>query len=211
MADYEINWLPVETAPRNGAHIVIVYSGNGRAGPVFGVASWCTEDCVWMVDGYEYGESKGNWGWSPLPPYPPTEGTRAGEEWSTQVSARWNDGHAAAKAVVEKDEVESEEIMKAIGFEKENKAMSGPLTLPEIVAKLREYASDPSGYLDGKELYQAGKELYQAAVAIENLLSENARLRAAFEDLLDDTWIQDFGEWFEDRLKQARAALEWKP
>jgi len=46
---------------------------------------------------------------------------------------------------------------------------------------------------------------------LEELYSENARPRAALEDLLDDSWVQDFGEWFEDRLKQARAALEVKP
>jgi hypothetical protein len=43
------------------------------------------------------------------------------------------------------------------------------------------------------------------------LHAENARLREALEDLLDDSEVHDFGEWFEDRLKQARAALEWKP
>jgi hypothetical protein len=38
--------------------------------------------------------------------------------------------------------------------------------------------------------------------------AENARLREALEDLLDDSEVHDFGEWFEDRLKQARAALD---
>jgi len=40
------------------------------------------------------------------------------------------------------------------------------------------------------------------------LRAENARLREALEDLLDDSEVHDFGEWFEDRLKQARAALD---
>jgi len=43
------------------------------------------------------------------------------------------------------------------------------------------------------------------------LRTENARLRGALEDLLDDSWVHDFGEWFEARLKQASAALEVKP
>jgi len=41
--------------------------------------------------------------------------------------------------------------------------------------------------------------------------AENARLREALVALLDDAEVQDFGEWFEDRLKQACAALEVKP
>jgi hypothetical protein len=114
VADYEINWLPIETAPRNGIDIFIVYSGSDFASPLMGVASWCADDCVWMMDGGEYGESKGNWGWFPLPSFPPEEGTRAGEEWRAQVSARRNEGHAAAKAVFQKDEAEFEDIMKAI-------------------------------------------------------------------------------------------------
>ena len=40
--------------------------------------------------------------------------------------------------------------------------------------------------------------------------NEIERLREALEDLLDDSEVQDFGEWFEDRLKQARTALEGK-
>jgi len=121
VADYEINWLPIETAPRNGIHIFIVYSGSDFAAPLFGVASWCADDCVWMMDGEEYGESKGNWGWFPLPPFPPEEGTRAGEEWHAQVSARRSEGHAAAKAAVQKDEDEFEKMMKAIELGKETK------------------------------------------------------------------------------------------
>jgi len=42
----------------------------------------------------------------------------------------------------------------------------------------------------------------------KTLRAENARLREALEDLLDDSEVRDFGEWFEDRLKQARAALD---
>lgn len=114
MADYEINWLPIETAPRNGVPIVIGYSGSDSACALMGVGYWCDENELWLVDGREYGESKGNWGWCPLPPFPPEEGTQAGEVWRAQVSARRNEGHAAAKAVVEKDEAEFEEIMKAI-------------------------------------------------------------------------------------------------
>lgn len=45
---------------------------------------------------------------------------------------------------------------------------------------------------------------------IKRLRTENERLREALEDLLDDSEVQDFGEWFEDRLKQARTALEGK-
>jgi len=44
----------------------------------------------------------------------------------------------------------------------------------------------------------------------DTLRAENARLREALAALLDDAEIQDFGEWFENRLKQARAALEEK-
>jgi hypothetical protein len=73
------------------------------------------------MNGEEYGESKGNWGWFPLPSFPPEEGTRAGEEWRAQVSARRNEGHAAAKVLFEKDEAEFEEIMKAIELRKERK------------------------------------------------------------------------------------------
>jgi hypothetical protein len=46
---------------------------------------------------------------------------------------------------------------------------------------------------------------------LDTLRAENTRLRVALEDLLDDTLVEDFGEWFEDRLKQAHAALEAKP
>jgi hypothetical protein len=49
---------------------------------------------------------------------------------------------------------------------------------------------------------------YAAADELEALRSEIARLREALEDLLDDSEVHDFGEWFEDRLKQARAALD---
>jgi hypothetical protein len=52
---------------------------------------------------------------------------------------------------------------------------------------------------------------YAHEAELQWLRADNARLRAALEDLLDDTRIQDFGEWFEDRLKQARAALEAPP
>jgi hypothetical protein len=55
-------------------------------------------------------------------------------------------------------------------------------------------------------LYYLGRVLTPAEAA--TLRAENARLRVALEDLLDDTWVGDFGEWFEDRLKQARAALD---
>jgi hypothetical protein len=48
---------------------------------------------------------------------------------------------------------------------------------------------------------------YAAADELDALHAENARLREALIDLLDDAWVQDFGEWFEDRLKQASAAL----
>jgi len=51
----------------------------------------------------------------------------------------------------------------------------------------------------------------EACIEITRLRAENVRLREALEDLLDDSWVRDFGEWFEDRLKQARAALEVKP
>jgi hypothetical protein len=51
----------------------------------------------------------------------------------------------------------------------------------------------------------------EACIEITRLRAENIRLREALEDLLDDSWVQDFGEWFEDRLKQARTALEVKP
>jgi hypothetical protein len=43
------------------------------------------------------------------------------------------------------------------------------------------------------------------------LHAENAQLREALKDFLDDTEVEDFGEWFEARLKQACAALEVKP
>ena len=46
------------------------------------------------------------------------------------------------------------------------------------------------------------------AARVQKLQIDNDRLREALEDLLDDSWVQDFGEWFEDRLKQARAALD---
>lgn len=45
----------------------------------------------------------------------------------------------------------------------------------------------------------------------DTLRVENARLREALIDLLDNAPVQDFGEWFEDRLRQASAALEGKP
>jgi hypothetical protein len=45
------------------------------------------------------------------------------------------------------------------------------------------------------------------AVRVQSLQNENDRLREALEDLLDDSEVQDFGEWFEDRLKQASTAL----
>jgi hypothetical protein len=48
------------------------------------------------------------------------------------------------------------------------------------------------------------------AVRVQSLQNENDRLREVLEDLLDDTEVEDFGEWFEDRLKQAHAALEVK-
>jgi hypothetical protein len=63
----------------------------------------------------------------------------------------------------------------------------------------------------GEQEEAASDVMTAAATEIERLRAENALLRAALEDLLDDTWVGDFGEWFEDRLKQARAALEWKP
>ena len=46
---------------------------------------------------------------------------------------------------------------------------------------------------------------------VDALRAENARLREALVALLDDSWVHDFGEWFEARLKQAQAALEMKP
>jgi hypothetical protein len=49
------------------------------------------------------------------------------------------------------------------------------------------------------------------AAHVQKLQIENDRLRVVLEDLLDDTEVEDFGEWFEDRLKQAHAALEVKP
>jgi hypothetical protein len=61
------------------------------------------------------------------------------------------------------------------------------------------------------KIREAGTRVVPVEVTkLEELYSENARLREALEDLLDDSWVQDFGEWFEDRLKQARAALEVK-
>jgi hypothetical protein len=51
----------------------------------------------------------------------------------------------------------------------------------------------------------------EACIEITRLRAENARLREALVALLDDAEVQDFGEWFEDRLKQACAALEMKP
>jgi predicted nuclease with TOPRIM domain len=76
-----------------------------------------------------------------------------------------------------------------------------------------------------KELTEAQKErAHQQGRATRNakeyaaeqertnrLRAENIRLRKALEDLLDDSEVQDFGEWFEDRLKQASTALEMKP
>jgi hypothetical protein len=67
---------------------------------------------------------------------------------------------------------------------------------------------DPSGMVENGWTY-AG--LVHTHAEVDALLAENARLRAVLIDLLDDAWVRDFGEWFEDRLKQARAALEWKP
>jgi hypothetical protein len=60
-------------------------------------------------------------------------------------------------------------------------------------------------------LHYLGPVLTPAAACA--LKAENARLREALIDLLDDACVQDFGEWFEDRLKQAHAALagEVKP
>jgi hypothetical protein len=49
------------------------------------------------------------------------------------------------------------------------------------------------------------------AARVQSLQNENDWLREALAALLDDAEIHDFGEWFEDRLKQARAALEVKP
>jgi hypothetical protein len=63
-----------------------------------------------------------------------------------------------------------------------------------------------------KSGHEAGAQAHtETAAMLDALRAENARLREALEDLLDDTWVGDFGEWFEDRLKQARAALEVKP
>jgi hypothetical protein len=45
------------------------------------------------------------------------------------------------------------------------------------------------------------------AARVQKLQIENERLREALEDLLDDNWVLDFGEWFEARLKQAQTAL----
>jgi len=50
----------------------------------------------------------------------------------------------------------------------------------------------------------------EACAEITRLRAENIQLREALEDLLDDSWVRDFGEWFEDRLKQARTVLEGK-
>jgi len=50
----------------------------------------------------------------------------------------------------------------------------------------------------------------EACIEITRLRAENIRLREVLEDLLDDSEVRDFGEWFEDRLKQARTALEGK-
>jgi hypothetical protein len=61
-------------------------------------------------------------------------------------------------------------------------------------------------------LRRAGVQMVSVEVTkLEELYSENARLREALVALLDDTRVHDFGEWFEARLKQARAALETKP
>jgi hypothetical protein len=46
---------------------------------------------------------------------------------------------------------------------------------------------------------------------LQSARAENARLREALLALLDKEEVQDFGEWLEARMKQARAALEVKP
>jgi hypothetical protein len=62
------------------------------------------------------------------------------------------------------------------------------------------------------KIREAGARVVPMEVTkLEELYSENARLREALVALLDDAEVQDFGEWFEDRLKQAREALEVKP
>ena len=71
---------------------------------------------------------------------------------------------------------------------------------------------DETGRMWRGPLSQLPRRYAELPVAeLQALRAENARLREALEDLLDHTQVQDFGEWLEARLKQARAALEVKP
>ena len=102
MADYEINWLPIETAPRDGTTILLVYSGSDNSAPIVSTACWIDDvwDWGWGEDG-ERMMSQDNWGWFPLPPYPPEKGTRAGDEWAARVAGRVNIGMIMRDAVME--------------------------------------------------------------------------------------------------------------
>jgi hypothetical protein len=107
MADYEINWLPIETAPRDGTEIFLVYSGSDNTAPIVSIASWIADDNdeggLWDHYYGQDGERKGrqdNWGWFPLPPAPPEKERWSGDEWAAIVASRVNLGEAARAAVM---------------------------------------------------------------------------------------------------------------
>ena len=89
----------------------------------------------------------------------------------------------------------------------------GDAWTPRIVAEMGLHYQGPvlmpAEADDLKDELTLWKEVcYGFQFDLESARAENARLRAALIDLLDDAWVRDFGEWFEDRLKQARAALD---
>lgn len=111
MADYEINWLPIETAPRDGTSILLVYSGSDNTAPIVSTAYWIADcndgDGLWDHSCGQDGErmmSQDNWGWFPLPPAPPEKGTWAGDEWAARVAGRVNIGMIMRDAVMENDQ-----------------------------------------------------------------------------------------------------------
>jgi hypothetical protein len=66
----DMNWKPIETAPKDQELLIYGYSAEYRDVPMMGVATWQPYSKVWVVtDGFYFSEAL-NWMPLPTPPKP---------------------------------------------------------------------------------------------------------------------------------------------
>ena len=229
MADYEINWRPIETAPRDGTDVLIYYGGKDSHPSIGPCEAYWDGDC-WITASGEWGEMLGFWFWQPLTEPPVGDWEWPGGQGTAEQIKQYKALGEIAKSEPAKDgkgKIEYEKLEYLTGDAL--RASNHKLLYYAREAELKALRAENARLRESAELnadYHRREMKLQteiASLALEEssaIKAENARLRGALEETCNAleaaTAFHYANGGFpfkssKQTLKQARAALEGKP